>query len=215
MRQNLNLTEPQIRSIVSMYQTTKDLRVLEPIMIQFHDMAKTFALRKMPYYDLYFKDVVQEALLAIAVAAMKFDLNSDKPFKDFAPIYMKQAIKEFHNTYSQPITRPKSRKTKLPIEDIEQFIIDGDGDEFEDKVIPECLIVYPPEMEEDPQIQLLHNRLSTLNEFEQTVIKAHFGLNEQPPMDDVQLSECLHTTTERIRHTRSQALNKLHFRMLN
>lgn len=215
MKKKIILTEQQIRSLVSQFQTSKNPRVLQPVIIQFRDMAVTFALKKLKHNDLYFDDLVQEALLAITVAATKFDLTLNTPFMDFVPIYMKQAIREFFNTYSQPVTKPKSHDFLLPIDDLEQFVIDGDGEEFENKQLPECLVVYPPDIEPDETCIKLRNRLTTLSPFEQQVIKASFGFDNQTPMDDKQLAHHLHTTTERIRHTRSEALNKLHFRLLN
>lgn len=146
-------------------------------------------------------DLISEGTIGIIKAARKYDPSRGKPFVTYAAPYIRRSIEEAirRGTGETPVL---STDESLPVGSNNNFTL---LNVLEDKNAPKA----DQELEQRTISDDLADAIDVLNEREQTVIKAFFGIGtERQTMAEI--GESLGLKRERIRQIRDKALRKLH-----
>ena len=146
-------------------------------------------------------DLISEGTLGIIKAAEKFDPDRGKPFVTFAAPYIRRSIEDAIRRVTGEIP-VLSTDESLPVGSNNNFTL---LNVLEDKDAPKADRAFEQKTLCD---DLLH-AINILNEREQAVIKAFFGVDtERQTMSEI--GTALGLKRERVRQIRDKALRKLH-----
>ena len=146
-------------------------------------------------------DLISEGTIGIIKAARKYDPSRGKPFVTFAAPFIRRSIEEAIRrvTGETPVL---STDESLPVGSNNNFTL---LNILEDKDAPKA----DQELEQRTISDDLADAIDVLNEREQAVIKAFFGIGtERQTMAEI--GDSLGLKRERIRQIRDKALRKLH-----
>ena len=146
-------------------------------------------------------DLISEGTLGIIKAAEKFDPDRGKPFVTFAAPYIRRSIEDAIRrvTGETPVL---STDESLPVGSNNNFTL---LNVLEDKDAPKADRAF----EQKTLSNDLLRAINILNEREQAVIKAFFGVDtERQTMSEI--GTALGLKRERVRQIRDKALRKLH-----
>jgi RNA polymerase primary sigma factor len=146
-------------------------------------------------------DLISEGTIGIIKAARKYDPSRGKPFVTYAAPYIRRSIEEAIRrvTGETPVL---STDESLPVGSNNNFTL---LNILEDKDAPKA----DQELEQRTISDDLADAIDVLNEREQAVIKAFFGIGtERQTMAEI--GDSLGLKRERIRQIRDKALRKLH-----
>ena len=146
-------------------------------------------------------DLVSEGSIGLMKAADKFDPSRGKPFVTFAAPYIRRSIEDAIRrvTGETPVL---STDESLPVGSNNNFTL---LNVLEDKDAPNA----GQELEQKTLSDDLVSAIGVLNEREQAVVKAFFGIDEER-QTMAEIGEGLGLKRERVRQIRDKALRKLH-----
>ena len=146
-------------------------------------------------------DLVSEGSIGMIKAAEKFDASRGKPFVPFAAPYIRHAIEEAIRkvTGEVPVL---STDESLPVGSKNNYTL---LNVLEDKDAPKA----DAAVEQNALSDDMLSAIVTLNEREQTVIKAFFGIDEEHKTM-AEIGQAMGLKRERVRQIRDKALRKMH-----
>ena len=146
-------------------------------------------------------DLISEGTIGIIKAAEKYDPSRGKPFVTFAAPYIRRSIEDAIRrvTGETPVL---STDESLPVGSNNNFTL---LNVLEDKDAPNA----GQELEQKTLSNDLVSAIGVLNEREQAVVKAFFGIDEER-QTMAEIGEGLGLKRERVRQIRDKALRKLH-----
>jgi len=211
----VQLTNSQVNAIISKYQTSKDSRVLAPLMQHLQPYLLSHAHRYGAPGFSWEQDLAQECTFVIMKLALTYVPSADKTFEDHIGSEVQHCMAAFIREHGCTVSRPPRTRIVMFMDSIDDYL-DNDDDDCENNhptinvAQLEALMCYQPSLDEDNRLVCLNKALDTLRPLERLVIDKSFCFQ---PDDDAIIANELNISVHRLRQLRNQTLRILRIRM--
>lgn len=208
------LTPDDVRTIVESYQTSGNQNLMVPVIHHLDKMVRQQAnLFTTPQGAVEEYDLIHVGQMAIITAADWYNIHSRMKFENYAHNFIFDAMREYYNRYSTPVTRPGRGGKNMYFDTLDANIFKGEAHlrHSEEFTHEEHLLTFQPDLE--PQdYTYIHEAIATLSDVEQEVITLLYGFGCKP-IPEKAIAGRKHTTIERIHGIRTRAERKLKIRV--
>lgn len=153
------------------------------------------------------EDLIQEGNMGLMIAIDKYDLENGAPFGSYSKFWIKQSIIRNCMHKRRLVRLPENISELLRTdrwkggEDYKEFSIDlpfEDGGSLSEKLPDDEKMKFIADEESMLISKKVENILSFLKNRDAEVVKAHFGIGYEKPMDIEEIAELFSLTTTRI-----------------
>lgn len=152
-------------------------------------------------------DLIQEGNMGLITAIEKYDLDNGAPFGSYSRYWIKQAIIRNCMHKKRLVRLPENISELIRTDrwkggnDYKEFSIDmpyEDGSSFSDNLPDESNIKFIQDEESLILTKKVESILSFLRERDAEIVKAHFGIGREAPLELEEIAELFGLTTTRI-----------------
>lgn len=204
----IKLSETQLCTIVSKYQTTNNLNDLIPVVDSLHGLIHSIARQRPERGAVQLEDLIQEGILGLFKAAKEYQPQASGSFTSFARNYVSDAIRTFYTANCLPLSRPGRSITQISVESIDSYTydtMDTEGKQITPNLPPQLISRFSTD-DSEQRCKVLQQALSSLSPLERKVIDLSFS---GEPMDDYRIAQQLNIRLPRLRQIRNQTLRKM------